>query len=141
MRLTGHFHSDRPWISYHRQCVTGFSSLTGAKSGEVVAMNTLTVNLHLLMASFYRPTKERYKIVIESQAFPSDRYAAASQIRLHGFDADEGLLEWLPRDGETRLYTEDLAAILAEHGDSIALLLLPGVQYYTRSGHRYEGCL
>ena len=129
--VDGHFHSDRPWISYHRQCVTGFSSLTGAKSGEVVAMNTLTVNLHLLMASFYRPTKERYKIVIESQAFPSDRYAAASQIRLHGFDADEGLLEWLPRDGETRLYTEDLAAILAEHGDSIALLLLPGVQYYT----------
>ncbi len=129
--VDGHFHSDRPWISYHRQCVAEFAALTGAKHSEVVAMNTLTVNLHLLMASFYRPTQERYKIVIESQAFPSDRYAAASQIRMHGFDADEGLLEWSPRDGDTRLYTEDLAAMLAEHGNSIALLLLPGVQYYT----------
>ena len=129
--VDGHFHSDRPWISYHRQCAAGFATLTGAKSSEVVAMNTLTVNLHLLMASFYRPTQERYKIVIESQAFPSDRYAAASQLRMHGFDADEGLLEWMPREGGSRLHTEDLAAMLAEHGDSIALLLLPGVQYYT----------
>lgn len=129
--VDGHFHSDRPWISYHRRCAEGFAALTGAKQGEVVAMNTLTVNLHLLMASFYRPTDKRYKIVIESQAFPSDRYAAASQICLHGFDADEGLLEWAPRDGDPRLYTEDLATMLAEHGDSIALLLLPGVQYYT----------
>ena len=129
--VDGHFHSDRPWISYHRQCAAGFAELTGAKSNEVVAMNTLTVNLHLLMASFYQPTQERYKIVIESQAFPSDRYAAASQIRMHGFDADEGLLEWQPRDGGSRLYTQDLEAMLDEHGDSIALLLLPGVQYYT----------
>lgn len=129
--VDGHFHSDRPWISYHRRCAAGFAELTGAKKSEVVAMNTLTVNLHLLMASFYRPTDERYKIVIESQAFPSDRYAAASQIRMHGFDADEGLLEWAPRDGETRLHTEDLAEMLQEHGDSTALLLLPGVQYYT----------
>ncbi len=129
--VDGHFHSERPWISYHRRCVAGFSVLTGATASEVVAMNTLTVNLHLLMASFYRPTSDRYKIVIESQAFPSDRYAAASQIRLHGFDADEGLLEWTPRDGETDLHTEDLEAMLEEHGDSIALLLLPGVQYYT----------
>ena len=129
--VDGHFHSERPWISYHRRCAAGFAELTGAKASEVVAMNTLTVNLHLLMASFYRPTSDRYKIVIESQAFPSDRYAAASQMRLHGFDADEGLLEWTPRDGETRLHTEDLSAMLEEHGDSIALLLLPGVQYYT----------
>jgi kynureninase len=129
--VDGHFHSDRPWLSYHRQCAAGFAELTGSKTSEVVAMNTLTVNLHLLMASFYRPTKERYKIVIESQAFPSDRYAAASQLRMHGFDTDTGLLEWTPRDGETRLRTEDLAALLGEHGDGIALLLLPGVQYYT----------
>lgn len=129
--VDGHFHSDRPWLSYHRQCDAGFAELTGAKTSEVVAMNTLTVNLHLLMASFYRPTSECYKILIESQAFPSDRYAAASQIRMQGFDADDGLLEWTPREGETRLYTEDLAAILEEQGDSIALLLLPGVQYYT----------
>jgi len=129
--VDGHFHSDRPWLSYHRQCAAGFAELTGSKTSEVVAMNTLTVNLHLLMASFYRPTKERHKIVIESQAFPSDRYAAASQLRMRGFDTDTGLLEWTPRDGETRLRTEDLAALLDEHGDDIALLLLPGVQYYT----------
>jgi kynureninase len=129
--VDGHFHSDRPWISYHRRCAAGFAELTGARTSEVVAMNTLTVNLHLLMASFYRPTSDRYKIVIESQAFPSDRYAAASQIRLHGFDPESGLLEWTPREGETKLHTEDLEAMLKEHGDSIALLLLPGVQYYT----------
>ncbi len=129
--VDGHFHSDRPWISYHRRCVAGFATLTGALESEVVAMNTLTVNLHLLMASFYRPTADRYKILIESQAFPSDRYAATSQIRMRGYDATAGLLEWTPRDGESRLHIEDLGAILDEHGDSIALLLLPGVQYYT----------
>ena len=129
--VDGHFHSDHPWISYHRRCVSGFAALTGALESEVVAMNTLTVNLHLLMASFYRPTNDRYKILIESQAFPSDRYAVTSQIRMHGYDADSGLLEWTPRDGESRLRTEDLEAMLHEHGESIALLLLPGVQYYT----------
>ena len=129
--VDGHFHSDRPWISYHRRCAAGFAELTGSLQSEVVAMNTLTVNLHLLMASFYRPTAERFKIVIESQAFPSDRYAAASQLRMHGYDDATGLLEWVPRDGETRLHIEDLEALLREHGDSIALLLLPGVQYYT----------
>jgi len=129
--VDGHFHSTRPWLSYHRQCSAGFAELTGARSHEVVAMNTLTVNLHVLMASFYRPTASRYKIVIESQAFPSDRYAAASQLRMQGFDAETDLLEWQPRDGETRLHTEDLAALLEEHGNSVALLLLPGVQYYT----------
>ena len=129
--VDGHFHSDRPWLSYHRQCVDGFVDLTGASADEVVAMNTLTVNLHVLMASFYRPTTNRYKIIIESQAFPSDRYAAASQLRLQGFDVDNGLLEWSPRAGESHLRTEDLADLLQQHGDSVALLLLPGVQYYT----------
>jgi len=129
--VDGHFHSDRPWISYHRRATDGFAELTGAKPLEVVAMNTLTVNLHILMASFYRPSKTRYKIVIESQAFPSDRYAAASQLRLHGFDPESGLLEWAPRPGETELHIEDLAALIESEGDSIALLLLPGVQYYT----------
>ena len=89
--VDGHFHSDRPWISYHRRCAAGFAELTGSLPSEVVAMNTLTVNLHLLMASFYRPTAERFKIVIESQAFPSDRYAAASQIHMHGHDDAAGL--------------------------------------------------
>ena len=129
--VDGHFHSDRPWLSYHRRATDGFAELTGARPLEVVAMNTLTVNLHVLMASFYRPSNTRFKIVIESQAFPSDRYAAASQLRLHGFDPASDLLEWAPRPGETELHIEDLAALIEDDGDSIALLLLPGVQYYT----------
>ena len=90
--VDGHFHSDRPWLSYHRRATQGFAELTGAKPSEVVAMNTLTVNLHLMMASFYRPTSERYKILIESRAFPSDRFAITSQLRLHGIDAEVGIV-------------------------------------------------
>ena len=129
--VDGHFHSEQPWISYHRRATDGFVALTGAKPSEVVAMNTLTVNLHILMASFYRPSKTRYKIVIESLAFPSDRYAVASQLRLHGLDPENDLLEWAPRPGETELRIEDLAALIERETDSIALLLLPVVQYYT----------
>ena len=128
--VDGHFHSERPWVSYHRQANAGFAELTGSRESEVVAMNTLTVNLHVLMASFYKPTQSRYKIVIESQAFPSDRYAAASQLRMHGFDPDEGLVEWAP-GSDGLLHTADLEALLQGEGDSVALLLLPGVQYYT----------
>jgi kynureninase len=94
-------------------------------------MNTLTVNLHLLMAGFYRPTAKRRKIIIEKSAFPSDHYAATSQIRLHGYDPQDDLLEWQPRQGETVLRIEDLEALLDREGDAVALLLLPGVQYYT----------
>ena len=128
--VDGHFHSERPWLSYHRQAAAGFAELTGSRADEVVAMNTLTVNLHLLMASFYRPTADRHRIVIESTAFPSDRYAAASQLRFHGFDAAAGLLEWAPRDSDGRLYFADLEALLEREGSGVALLLLPGVQYY-----------
>ena len=129
--VDGHFHSERPWISYHRLATQGFTELTGGRAHEVVAMNTLTVNLHILMASFYRPTAERYKIVIEKGAFPSDNYAAASQLRVHGFDPETALLEWAPPEGEHLLRTDDLAALLEREGDSVALLLLPGIQYYT----------
>ena len=129
--VDGHFHSARPWLTYHRQATAGFAELTGSLEHEVVAMNTLTVNLHVLMASFYRPTPERYKIVIEKGAFPSDNYAVASQLRMHGFDPGAGLLEWAPRAGEAQLRTDDLAALLEREGGSVALLLLPGVQYYT----------
>jgi kynureninase len=129
--VDGHFHSARPWLTYHRHATSGFAELTGSLEHEVVAMNTLTVNLHVLMASFYRPTPERYKIVIEQGAFPSDHYAAASQLRVHGFDPETGLLEWAPPAGEALLRTEDLAALLEREGDTVALLLLPGVQYYT----------
>jgi len=129
--VDGHFHSERPWIKYHRLATRGFAELTGAKEHEVIAMNTLTVNLHLLMASFYRPGSERHKILIEAKAFPSDRYAAMSQIRLHGFDPDDGIVEWQSSNDDGWLEMSDLAAILEREGDSIALILLPGVQYYT----------
>lgn len=129
--VDGHFHKDRPWLRYHRLATQGFAELTGSRPNEVVAMNTLTVNLHLLMASFYRPDRSRYRIVIESKAFPSDRYAAASQLRYHGFDPDDGIVEWTPASDDGYFDIDDLASILEQDGDSIALLLLPGVQYYT----------
>ena len=129
--VDGHFHSTRPWLSYHRNATEGFAELCGALPSEVVAMNTLTVNLHILMASFYRPDRERYKIVIESTAFPSDRYAAVSQLRMHGYDGDRDLIEWSPRDDSGYLHIDDLRNILERHGESIALLLLPGIQYYS----------
>ena len=129
--VDGHFHSERPWIRYHRHATRGFAELTGSKPSEVIAMNTLTVNLHFLMASFYRPTNERHKILIEEKAFPSDRYAAQSQIRMHGFDPENGIVEWKSSNEDGWLDLSYLADILKREGDSIALLLLPGVQYYT----------
>lgn len=127
--VEGHFHARRPWLPYHRNATADLARLTGARQEEVVAMNTLTVNLHLLMASFYRPTKERRGILIESTAFPSDRYAAVSQIRMHGHDPADALIEWRPRADEA-LYIEDLRRLLEARGPEIALVLLPGVQYY-----------
>src|SRR5690606_888389 len=94
-------------------------------------MNSLTVNLHLMLVSFYRPTRERHKILIEKGAFPSDHYAVASQLRWHGYDPATALIELAPRAGETRLRMEDIAATLERHGKEIAVALLPGVQYYT----------
>jgi kynureninase len=128
--VDGHLHARRPWLPYHRLATPGLARLAGALPTEVVAMNTLTVNLHLLMTRFYRPDSSRYRILIESAAFPSDRFAATSQIRMHGFDPADALVEWAPRAGETDLRLEDLEAIVAASGDSIALILLPGVQYY-----------
>jgi kynureninase len=128
--VEGHFHARRRWISYHRNARRGLASLTGALESEVVAMNSLTVNLHLMMMSFYRPTPSRPKILIESMAFPSDRFAVTSQIRMRGYDPADALLEWAPREGQSKLMIEDLQTILDEQGDQIALILLPGVQYY-----------
>ncbi len=128
--VDGHFRARRPWLPYHRLATAGLAELTGACDREVVAMNTLTVNLHLMMTTFYRPTAARHKILIESTAFPSDRFAAVSQIRMRGFDPAAALIEWQPRAGETDLRMDDLAAILHASGDEIALLLLPGVQFY-----------
>ena len=129
--VEGHFEAKNPWISYHEFLTDTMAEIVGAKPIEVVVMNTLTTNLHLLMVSFYQPTKTKYKIVIESDAFPSDRYAVQSQLAFHGFDPDQALIEWKPRQGEVLLQLEDLEAILDAQGDEIALLLIGGVNYYT----------
>lgn len=129
--VEGHFEAQNPWLSYHEFLTDNMAKIVGAKPIEVVVMNTLTTNLHLLMASFYQPTKEKYKIVIESDAFPSDRYAVQSQLEFHGYDANDGLVEWKPRTGEKLLRIEELEKILDEQGDDIALLLIGGVNYYT----------
>jgi len=128
--VDGHLHARRPWLPYHRLATRGLALLTGSETREVVAMNTLTVNLHLMMSTFFRPQGKRRKVVIESTAFPSDRFAVVSQLRLGGCDPEADLIEWAPREADGPLLLEDLEAILDGQGDEIALLLLPGVQYY-----------
>jgi kynureninase len=129
--VEGHLEAKNPWMPYHEFLTNTMAKIVGAKPIEVVTMNTLTTNLHLLMVSFYKPTKKKYKIVIESDAFPSDKYAVESQIDFHGFDPKDGLILWKPRAGEDLLRMEDLATILEDQGDEIALLLIGGVNYYT----------
>ncbi len=129
--VEGHFKAKNPWMPYHEFLTEQMANLVGAKPIETVVMNSLTVNLHLLMVSFYRPTSERHKIVIEAGAFPSDQYAVESQIKFHGFEVENSLIELKPRENETYLRTEDVEKIIAENYDSIALILLGGVNYYT----------
>lgn len=129
--VEGHFEAKNPWMPYHEFLTETMAEIVGAKPIEVVIMNTLTTNLHLLMVSFYQPTILKHKILIESDAFPSDRYAVETQLRFHGFDPTESLIEWSPRKGETLLNIEDLESILQSNGDEIALLLIGGVNYYT----------
>jgi len=129
--VEGHFKAKNPWMPYHESLTEQMSNIVGAKPIETVVMNSLTVNLHLLMVSFYRPTFERHKIVIEAGAFPSDQYAVGSQIKFHGFSIENSLIELKPREGETCLRTEDIEKTIVENGDSIALILLGGVNYYT----------
>jgi kynureninase len=129
--VEGHFDSARPWVSYHEQVTKGLALLAGANDSEVVAMNSLTVNLHLLMVSFYRPHGTRHKILIERAAFSSDRYAIESQLRFHGYDPAEALVQVGPRAGEDAIRTEDVLAIIQREGKQLALALLPGVQYLT----------
>jgi len=129
--VDGHFHASHPWMPYHRLLTQQTATLVGAHPGEVVVMNSLTVNLHLMMASFYRPTTNKHKILVEGGAFPSDQYAVKSQIRFHGFDPDSSLLELTPREGETCLRDEDIEALIDREGDSIALILIGGVNYVT----------
>lgn len=129
--VEGHFEAKNPWMPYHEFLTESMAKIMGAKPIEIVVMNTLTTNLHLLMVSFYNPTKKRHKILIESDAFPSDRYAVQTQLEFHGYDANECLIEWTPRTDEKLLRTEDLEQILETQGEEIALLLIGGVNYYT----------
>lgn len=129
--VEGHLHARHPWLPYHEFLTEQMAAIVGALPIETVVMNSLTVNLHLLMVSFYRPTATRRKIVIEKGAFPSDRYAVWSQIRFHGYDPDADLIEIEPREGETTLRTDDIVSTLERERDAIALVLLGGVNYYT----------
>jgi len=147
--IEGHFKSQTPWLNYHELLTEGASMLLGAHSEEVVMMNSLTVNLHLMMISFYKPTKERYKILIEYSPFPSDMYAFESQAKLNGLDPEDAIIEVMPSDGEY-VSKNDILEILKQEGDKIALILFGGVNYYTGQvydmewltgvGHRF-GCI
>ena len=127
----GHFEGRNPWFGYHKQFEMPVSRLVGALPHEVVVMNALTVNLHLLMTSFYYPTPERHKILIEASAFPSDYYAVESQIKNHGYNPESALIEVVPKDGEHTIHTQDLLEVIKKEGKSIALILIGGVNYYT----------
>lgn len=131
MGVEGHFSARNPWMPYHELFPRQLSKIVGCLPHEVVVMNQLTVNLHLLMVSFYRPTRERYKIICEARAFPSDQYAFESQARFHGLDPDLAVIEVSPREGEHILRTEDILATIDQHKDSVALVLFGGVNYYT----------
>ena len=136
--VEGHFHAKNPWLPYHEFLAESYAKIVGAKNSEVVAMNTLTVNLHLMMVSFYRPTQKRHKIIIEGDAFPSDIYAVESQIKHHGFLPESSLIKLRPRDGESAIRTEDISAIIEREGDEIALIMLGGVNYYTGQVFDFE---
>ena len=129
--VEGHFHATNPWFSYHEIFPQQVAKIVGALPEEVVVMNQLTVNLHLLMTTFYRPTKERFKIICEAKAFPSDQYAFESQVKLNGVNPDEAIIEVTPREGEYSIRTEDIIATIEKHSSSIALVLFSGVNYYT----------
>ena len=133
--VKGHTEPDRtptfPWQAYEESLTDQMATLVGALPAEVVVMNGLTVNLHLLMATFYRPTQSRFKVLIEEHAFPSDHFVVASQVRHHGRSAEEAMVTASPRPGEDLLRTDDLLETITKHGDELALVLLPGVHYYT----------
>jgi len=131
MGVEGHFQALNPWLPYHELFPEQLSKIVGCQVNEVVAMNQLTVNLHLLMVSFYRPTKRRYRIICEAKAFPSDQYAFESQAKYHGFDPEQAVIEVKPREGEYSIRTEDIVATIEKYKKSVALVLFGGVNYYT----------
>jgi len=144
--VEGWFQGDEPWLQFHHQLKQPLANLTGAHPDEVTIMNSLTVNLHLLLVSFYVPNNKRFKILMEGGAFPSDQYAIESQISYHGFEPDQAIIEVFPREGEHILRTEDIISAIEQHADELALVLFAGVNYYTgqvfdmevitKAGHR-----
>jgi len=129
--VEGHFKGRTPWYSYHEVVRDAGARLVGARPGEVVMMNSLTVNLHLMLATFYRPNDHRYKILTDEPTFPSDLYALASQVRLHGRDPEDGLITLRPRPGEHTLRMEDIDAMLEERGHEVAVVVWNGVNFFT----------
>ena len=131
LAVEGHFYSDKPWWDYQERFAVPLSDIVGAKPTEVGVMNTLTVNLHLLMVSFYNPTPQKYKIICEEKAFPSDQYMFQSQVKFHGFDPKDAIVEIKRREGEANIRLEDILAKIDEVGNELALVLIGGVNYYT----------
>ncbi len=131
LAVEGHFYAEKPWWDYHERFANPLSKIVGAKPSEVTVMNTLTVNLHLMMVSFYRPSKTRYKIICEEKAFPSDQYMFQSQVQFHGFTTKDAIVEIKRREGEHNIRIEDVLAKINEVGDALALVLIGGVNYYT----------
>jgi kynureninase len=131
MGVEGHFTAKHPWLHYHEMFPSLLSKIVGCEEHEVVVMNQLTVNLHLLMVSFYKPTAQKFKIICEEKAFPSDQYALESQVRFHGFDPKEAIVEIKPREGENIIRTEDITDAILFHRNELALVLIGGVNYYT----------
>jgi kynureninase len=129
--VEGHLHARNPWLPYHEIFPKQLSKIVGCLPNEVVVMNSLTVNLHLLMVSFYRPTKQRYKIICEAKAFPSDQYAFESQAKYHGFDPEDAIIEVKPREGEYAIRQEDIISTIKQYNNQTALVLFGGVNYYT----------
>jgi len=129
--VEGFFLGNDPWLNYHKHITPLLTNIIGAKQEEIVTMNHLTVNLHLLMISFYQPTATRYKIICEAKAFPSDQYAFQSQVKLHGFDPADAIIEVHPKPGTELISTADILSTIEEHGDTVALVLFSGINYYT----------
>lgn len=129
--VEGHFNAKNPWFGYQNAFAAPLSKIVGAKEQEVCVLNTLTVNLHLLMISFYRPEGKRYKIIMEAGAFPSDQYAMETQVRMHGYDPEDAIIELSPREGEHCLHEADILAAITAAGDSLACVMMGGVNYYT----------
>ncbi len=129
--VEGHFHANNPWFSYHELLTSKAAKVVGALDKEVVITHSLTTNLHLLMVSFYRPTKKRYKILCEAKAFPSDQYALESQVKFHGYEPDDAIIEIAPRAGEHLIRLEDILTTIERNKDEISLIMIGGMNYYT----------